>query len=379
MKRIYLDHAATSFPKAPGVGQAMEKFVGEQAFNIGRGSYAEAADGAMEVFAVRQALCRLMGFRKDPRCCIFSSGVTMSLNLLLQGLLSPGDHLLISAMEHNAVARCAELLRVRGVEVEHIPCDAAGHIRLAEVERLLRPNTVAVCVQHASNVSGTLQPLEKLGDICRRSGSLLLVDTAQTAGHCPIEMDAWGLSAVAFSGHKGLLGPQGIGGAILTPELAKRLRPVIAGGTGSQSASLQMPARMPDALEAGTLNLPGICGLGTAAAYIEAIGIPTLRAHETALTERFLDALSDNPNLFIPGDRNRVGVVSVQFLRRDNAEAAALLERDFGILTRCGLHCAPLAHRTLGTYPEGTVRFSFGFSTTTADIDAAIRAIDEIS
>ena len=206
------------------------------------------------------------------------------------------------------------------------------------------------------------------------------MDAAQTAGHYPIQMDEWKLSAVAFPGHKGLLGPQGIGGAILRPELSKKICPLLTGGTGSESAKLQMPRRMPEFLEAGTLNLPGICGLGKALAHIASVGVEALQAHEQALTARFLGALRDNPHIAIPGpdENGRVGVVSLRFLRKDNAEAAFLLEQDYGILTRCGLHCAPLAHRTLGTFPEGTVRFSFGPSTTVKEIDAAVKAIEEL-
>lgn len=379
MERIYLDHAATAFPKAPGVGAAMADFLDTRAFNIGRGSYEEAVCGTLEVLRVRQAVCSLVGFGGDPRQCSFSSGVTASLNLLLQGLLPPGSHMLLSAMEHNAAARCAELLRSRGVEADIVPCSTDGTIRIDRFAAMIRSNTVLACVQHASNVSGTIQPLAELGRLCREKGILLVADCAQSAGHIPIEMDAWGLSAVAFAGHKGLRGPQGIGGAVITPALAARLEPVLAGGTGSHSDSLQMPARMPDRLEAGTLNLPGICGLGAALACIDTLGIDRIRAHEAALTARFLAALQDNPHVFVPGAEARTGVISVQFLRRDNAEAARLLEQDYGILTRCGLHCAPLAHRTLGTYPAGTVRFSLGITTTADEIDAAIRAINTIA
>ena len=334
----------------------------------------------MEVLSVRQALCRLLGYGGDARHCAFSSGVTMSLNLILQGLVRPGDHLLISAMEHNAVARTARLLSSQGVHVEIIPCDKEGRVIPEQFEAMLRPNTTLAAVQHASNVSGTLQPLGELGEICRKRGIPLVVDAAQTAGHYPIKMDDWQLAAVAFPGHKGLLGPQGIGGAILRPELAKKICPLIAGGTGSESASLDMPRRMPELLEAGTLNLPGICGLGTALRFIEQTGVAALQANDAALTARFIQALRDNPHVSIPGPeaKGRMGVVSVRFLRRDNAEAAFLLEQNYGILTRCGLHCAPLAHKTLGTFPEGTVRFSFGFSTTQEEVDAAVKAIEEL-
>ncbi len=377
---IYLDHAATSFPKAPGVGEEMACFLNERAVNINRGSYEGAVEGALEVFSVRQALCRLLGFRGDPRNCAFSAGATMSLNLLLQGLASPGSHLLLSSMEHNAVARTAALLKARDVEVEWIPCDGEGRIRLEEFSALLRDNTCLAAIQHASNVSGTLQPLKELGEICHTRGVPLLVDCAQSAGHVPIFMEDWGISALAFPGHKGLLGPQGIGGAILTPELAKKIAPVFAGGTGNESESLQMPRRMPEYLEAGTLNLPGICGLGKALQWIEEQSVDRLFAQEQALSAYFLAGLRDNPHIAIPGPEasGRVGVVSIDFLRRDNGEAAYLLEQNYGILTRCGLHCAPLAHKTLGTFPGGTVRFSFGPSTTKEELDATLRAIAAI-
>lgn len=378
MSRIYLDHAATAFPKAPGVGQAMADFVESRAYNIGRGSYAEAIEGTLEVHAVRQRLCTLLGFGGDARQCAFSAGVTMSINLLLQGLLPPGSHMLLSAMEHNAVARTAELLRTRGVEAELVPCDAQGQIDLSALEAMIRPDTVLACVQHASNVSGTLQPIAEVGAICRRKNILLVVDAAQSAGHCPVKMDEWGISALAFPGHKGLLGPQGIGGMILTPEVCARLKPVLAGGTGSQSERLQMPRFMPDALEAGTLNLPGICALGCAVSYLSKIGVEALWQQEQMRTRLLLDGLRDNPHLFVPGGEERVGVVSVAFRRRDNAEAAMELERDYGILTRCGLHCAPLAHQTLGTAPSGTVRLSIGHSTTKQELLTAIRAIETI-
>jgi len=380
MNEIYLDHAATSFPKAPGVGQAVAQFLEQRAVNINRGSYEGAVEGALEVLSVRQALCALFSFGGDARQCAFSSGVTMSLNLILQGLAKEGDHILISAMEHNAVARTAELLKTRGVQVEVVPCDETGRVIPEQFEAMLRPNTVLAAIQHASNVSGTVQPLKELGKLCHAHGIPLVVDAAQTAGHYPIQMDEWKLSAVAFPGHKGLLGPQGIGGAILRPELSKKICPLLTGGTGSESAKLEMPRRMPELLEAGTLNLPGICGLGKALSYIESTGIEALQTHERSLTERFMQSLRDNPHISIPGpdENGRVGVVSVRFLRRDNAEAAFLLEQDYGILTRCGLHCAPLAHKTLGTFPEGTVRFSFGPSTTVEEIDAAIKAIEAI-
>lgn len=376
----YFDNGATSFPKAPGVAGAMSRYLNEQGVNIGRGSYGDSVDVAVQVLKVRGQLCRLLGHSGDARSCVFSAGVTMSLNQLLQGLLQPGDHWILSAMEHNAVARVAPLLERRGVSWSVAPCDEQGRVRPEAFAALIRPETKLAAVQHASNVSGTVQDLAQLGQICRDAGIFLIADCAQTAGHVPVKMDEWGLSAVAVPGHKGLLGPQGVGAAILTDALAQQLQPWLAGGTGSQSDSLLMPAQLPDRLEAGTLNLPGIVGLGAALDYLEATGVETLQRREQAQTAWLLQVLGDNPHLRLPGPdaAGRTGVISVDFLRRDNGEAAYALEQDYGILTRCGLHCAPLAHRTLGTYPQGTVRLSPGRTTPDEALARAVEAIEAI-
>lgn len=381
MEQIYLDYGATSFPKAPGVADAMHRYLQQQGVNVGRSSYGASIDVALTVLQVRRRLCSLLGYGGDPRCCVFSSGVTMSLNLLLQGFLRPGDHWIISAMEHNAVARVAQALQGKGVAYSVAPCDAEGRILTEEFVRLLRPQTRLAAIQHVSNVSGTIQPLAELGRICRASDIALVADCAQSAGHLPVRMDDWGLSAVAFPGHKGLLGPQGIGGMILTETMAQQLQPLLFGGTGSRSDSLDMPLQLPDRLEAGTLNLPGIVGLGAALEHISIVGVEALRTHELALTQRFMDALRHNSRIRLPGTEcaaERTGVVSVEFRNRDNGEAADRLEREYGVLTRCGLHCAPLAHQTLGTFPQGTVRFSFGPATTTEQLDRAVAAIEAI-
>lgn len=378
---IYLDNGATSFPKAPGVGEAMKRYIEEKGINISRSDYQMSADVGLEVLEIREKLNRILGFFGDYRHCIFTSGATMSLNMIMQGLLRTGDHLIISAMEHNAVARTASLMEKRGVTLSIAPCDKTGAVIVDELKAQICENTRLVVVQHASNVCGTIQPIKEIGTLCREKGIFFAVDTAQTAGHLPVCMDEWGASAVAFAGHKGLMGPQGIGGFIVSDEMFEEMETLLTGGTGSKSDLFEMPRFLPDYFEAGTLNLPGILGVGAALDYIEEETVEKIQNRERALTEYFLKRLSGNPNIRVPGPDNaedRTGVISVYFIRRDNADISFRLEEEFGILTRCGLHCAPLAHKTLGTFPQGTVRFSLGYFSTEEEIDTAALAVEKL-
>ena len=302
--------------------------------------------------------------------------------MIMKGALHPGDHLIISGMEHNAVARPATQLEAAGVAVSIAPCDGDGVLRLEEFEKLIIPKTRLVVMQYASNVSGTIQPMEEIGAICRRHGVLLAVDSAQAAGHFAFDMQKLQIDALCFTGHKGLLGPSGIGGFVMNEEMNKALTPLIA-GVNRQHVGLAGDAPYPARpLRGRDPNLPGIMGLGVALRYLQEVGLDALHRREMALTERFLSGLRGNEHIRIPGPadaKGRVGVISVDFLRQDNAEVAFQLEEQYGILTRCGLHCAPLAHKTLGTYPEGTVRFSIGYTTTEEEVDAAIRAIHDLA
>ena len=380
MDNVYLDNAATSFPKAPGVGEAMCRYVERLGRNVGRGSYAPAMEAAGGVLAVREKLAALVG-APDPRNIIFTPGATWGLNLLLRGLLRPGDRVITSPMEHNAVLRPLEQLRAAGVTVELLPCTDRGELVLDGLAEKL-PGARAVALTHASNVSGTLFPIAQVGALCRQAGVFFLVDAAQTLGVLPVDVAAMGIDGLAFPGHKGLLGPQGIGGLALSPALAQALEPVVSGGTGSMSESLAMPPFLPDKFEAGTLNLPGIFGLGAALDYLAAEG-EALRARERKLARHLWYRLMelDGEGLRVLGsgepDR-RVGVVSVDFPGRDNGEMAFRLEQEYGVQTRCGLHCAPLAHRTLGTFPQGAVRFSVGPFNTFAEIDYLEGALEEL-
>ena len=380
MQTIYLDNAATSFPKPAGVSARMKEYMDSVGATINRSVYGAAQDAGLVTLRLRERLARLFSFPEKPTHVILTPGATAGLNFILKGFLRPGDHCLVSSMEHNAVMR--PLLQLSGVEFDRIPCDEEGRLDPAAMLPLIRPNTRLCIMAHGSNVCGTVQDAATVGAICAEHGIAFALDAAQTAGHIPIDFQALHLSALCVPGHKGLLGPSGIGALLLRDDFAHALTPLLAGGTGSASDSEYLPDYLPDRFESGTPNLPGIYGFEEALRFIEETGIDALRAHELELTARFLEGLRTIPNLRLCGTEElsrRVGVISVDFTQADNAEAAFRLESEFGILTRCGLHCAPSAHKTLGTFPQGTVRFSLGFSSTAADVDAALAALRAIS
>ncbi len=380
MRKVYLDNGSTSFPKAPGVGEAMCDFITNVGCNVGRGGYETAYDLGEKVYETRSRLCRLFHFDSEKNT-VFTPSVTYSLNFIIGGLLREGDHVIISSMEHNAVARPCEAAKARGAEVSVAPCDRQGRLDLEAFSRLFQDNTALVVMSHGSNICGTLQDAEAIGRICAEKAVPFVLDAAQTAGVVPVDFARFQLSALCVTGHKGLLGPQGIGAMLVTDELAEKLSPVISGGTGSASHLLTMPDFMPDKFEAGTLNLPGIIGLNCALQFIEETGIDKIYAHEQKLTQFFIDQAEALPGVRVvglPGAEGRVGTVSLDFSSLDNAEAAYLLDAEYGIMTRCGLHCAPLAHQTLGTYPQGTVRFAFGYATTEEEVQYAAESIKQI-
>lgn len=381
MDSIYLDNAATSFPKPPGVSDRMKEYLDQVGANVGRASYGAAQQAGLVTLSLRERLCCLLHF-DDPSHVVLTAGATAGLNLVLKGFLRPGDHCLVSSMEHNAVMRPLNQLARAGVTFDRIPCDREGRLDPASLLPLLRPNTRLVVLAHASNVCGTVQDAAAVGRLCAQRGIPLVLDGAQTAGHYPIDCKAFSLSALVVPGHKGLLGPSGIGAVLLSPAFAAQLEPLIAGGTGSASDQEELPPWMPDRFESGTLNLPGVYGWEAALRFIEETGVAALRAHELDLTHRFLEGLEGLDGVRLLGTRDldrRVGVVALDFSSLDNAEAAFRLEQEFGILTRCGLHCAPSAHKTLGSFPQGCVRFSLGFHNTQADVDAALAAVRQLA
>lgn len=373
---IYMDNAATSFPKAPGIGEAMSYYVNQIGVNINRSVYAPAQEAGLQTLTLREQLSEF--FHHDaPNRVLLTGGMTAAVNLAIKGFLKQGDHVLVSSMEHNAVMRPLVQL---GVDFDRVPCDAEGFLQLDAIESLIRPNTRLFVLCHASNVCGSVQDAEAVGRLCKLHGIAFVLDAAQTAGHIPVDFEALQLSALAIPAHKGLLGPQGIGALIVSEAFAAQLDPLIAGGTGSMSDSEELPPYLPDRFESGTPNLPGIYGWSTAMDYVNQ-SQGERAEHEQALTARMMDEIAQMPHLRLVGTRDlqrRVGVIAVDFLHRDNAEAADILEQEFGILTRCGLHCAPSAHKTLGTFPQGVVRFSLGHKTSAAEVETVLRALHSL-
>ena len=380
--RICLDQAATSFPKPPCVAQAVLDYMTNIGSNVSRSSYASAYEAEDTVLETRELLCSLFGW-DDPAGVIFTPNITASLNWILKGLLNPGDHVLVTSMEHNAVMRPLTQLTEKGVTFDRIPCDRNGLPDLSALPALVKEQTKMLVCLHASNVNGAVMPLEKLGRFCRDHSLLFVVDTAQSAGRCPVDMKALHIDCLAFTSHKGLLGPQGIGGFILSKDLALQMDPLISGGTGSFSHTELIPKVLPDRLEAGTLNLPGIYGLSAALKWIRETGIQTIYEHEYALFRMLREGFESIEGVRIIGcpaqdEPKPMPVLSIQTPGRDIALVSALLDERSGIQTRVGLHCAPAAHRTLGTFPEGTIRFSPGFFNTEEEIRACIQALEQV-
>ena len=380
MDTIYLDNAATSFPKPEGVSDALKSYLDRVGATINRSVYGSAQDAGLVTLQLRQRLKRLFRFPAPVTHVILTPGATWGLNMVIRGFLKPGDHCIVSSMEHNAVMR--PLLQMEGVDFDRIPSNEEGLLNPADIEPLIRSNTKLLVMAHGSNVCGSVQDAKAVGEICAKHGIAFVLDAAQTAGHFPVDFEEFGLSALCVPGHKGLLGPSGIGALLLTEDFAKKLVPIVAGGTGSASDSEYLPPFLPDRFESGTPNIPGIYGWEAALRFVEQTGVDALRHHEMALCKQFLDGLEAIEGVALCGtwDLNRrVGVLSLDFLHRDNAEAAFELETEYGMLTRCGLHCAPSAHKTLNTFPRGTVRFSLGFANTEKDVDAALAAIKAVS
>ena len=379
MKTTYLDNAATSFPKPEGVSSAMKTYMDTVGATINRSVYGAAQDAGLVTLLLRESLKKFFHFPDPVTHVILTPGATAGLNMVIKGYLKPGDHCIVSSMEHNAVMR--PLLQLQGVEYNRIQANREGLINPADVENLIKPNTKLLIMAHGSNVCGAVQDAAAVGEICKKHGIAFALDVAQTAGHIDIDFEKWGLSALVAPGHKGLLGPSGIGVMLLRDDFAKELDPLIAGGTGSASDSEYLPDYLPDRFESGTPNLPGIYGLEASMRFLQQEGLEKLHTHEMALCKRFLDGVAQIPGAVVCGPQgleNRVGVISLDFPGQDNAEVAYRLEMDHGILTRCGLHCAPSAHKSLDTFPRGTVRFSLGFASTEEDVDTALAAIQAV-
>ncbi|TYO99627.1 cysteine desulfurase family protein [Geothermobacter ehrlichii] len=372
---IYLDNAATSFPKPDAVCEAVGWTLKNAGGNPGRGGHGFSLEAGRVLFEARETVARFFGVADSERIALLSSA-TEAINLALFGWLRPGDRVLTTRMEHNAVSRPLNALADRGVQVVRLPCDADGRLSLDALRREAGVGARLMVLCHCSNVTGTLQPLEEIVDICNRYRIPVLVDAAQSAGHFPLDIGRLGVDMLAAPGHKGLLGPAGTGFLYLRPGI--ELQPLIYGGTGINSTAKQMPEQMPERFEAGTRNVPGLAGLAAGIRYLETAGPQLVEARLSALTGQLLEGLAGigGVKVFGPGPEEKRGsVVSFVVEGRDPAEFAFRLDREFAICCRAGLHCAPDAHRTIGSYPEGTVRLSPGPLTTQDEIGQALEAV----
>jgi cysteine desulfurase family protein len=383
LPRVYLDNAATSWPKPESVYKAVDRTMREVGAAAGRGAYAEAMEAGRIVESARTAVSRLIG-ASGPRQIAFTCNGTDSLNLVLQGWLKSGDHVVTTAAEHNSVLRpLTELQLRRQVQATVVPCDRHGFVNPDDIQRVMTPKTTLVAVTHASNVTGTIQPVLEIADAAHEHGAAELLDAAQTLGHMPLDVNLLGVDFLAAPGHKGLLGPLGTGVVYIRETHHERLASFRQGGTGTRSDEQRHPDSLPEKFEAGNLNVPALAGLAAGVAFLTVRGLAAIRKAEGQLVERMIEQLRtmDRVQVFGPEDAaDRAGVVSVTLAGYDPQEAATLLDATFRVQARAGLHCAPLIHKAIGTFEQGgTIRFSVGPFNTEAEIDAAVAAVREIT
>lgn len=378
---IYLDNAATSYQKPEEVISAVVDAMRHMG-NSGRGAHGASLHASRLIFDTRRLLAELF-HAGDPARVAFTSNSTESLNVAIQGIFKPGDHVITTMMEHNSILRPLYLMEKRDVELTILPADEKGNIRYEDIEAAVRENTRGFVCTHASNLTGNMNDLEVIGRICREHGILFLVDASQTAGVFDIHMERMGIDVLCFTGHKGLLGPQGTGGICVREGLA--IRPLVVGGSGVHSYLTTHPEEMPVALEAGTLNSHGIAGLHAALLYLKKTGCENIRERELMLMKRFYEGVREIPGVRVYGDfseeklHNRAPVVALNIGDYDSGEIADELAAAYGIYTRAGAHCAPLMHQALGTVHQGAVRFSMSHYNKEEEIDQAIHAVRELS
>lgn len=383
MDALYLDNAATSYPKPERTIEAMIHYHRHVGGSPGRSGHGLSIDAGRVVFEAREILAKLFHI-DDPLRLVFTKNATEAINIVLMGLLRPGDHVITTAMEHNAVMRPLRFLESRGVELSVVPCSPLGELDPAHINAAFQRNTRLVILSHASNVTGSVMPIREIGAIIRdREDVLFCVDAAQTAGALPIDIEDMAIDLLAFTGHKSLYGPQGTGGLHIRKGLDTEILPLMRGGTGSRSEFEEQPEFMPDKYECGTPNTIGLAGLGAGAAYILEQGQAVIQEKEKKLMDRFLDGLTGlgSKRIILYGSRKaaeHIPVISFNINGITPSDAALFFEEHWGIMCRPGLHCAPAAHRTIGTFPEGTVRFSFGYFHSEEDIDRAVRAVEDL-
>ena len=376
---IYFDNAATSWPKPRGVKDALDHYFGGAGGNPGRSGHRMSIAAAQIVEDARDSLSRLLNV-DDPSRVVLTKNVTEALNIAIFGLLQPGDHAVTTSIEHNSVMRPLRYLESRGLELTVIDCSPTGTLEPSQVEKALRVDTRLLVTLHGSNVMGTVLRIDQIAAIARKRGVPYLVDAAQTAGAMPIDVEATGVDLLACTGHKSLLGPTGTGALVVGEGV--ELRPLMRGGTGSRSDLETQPEFLPDALESGTLNVAGLAGLAAGVKYLLEVGVGALEAHEKALVARFLAGAANIAGVTVYGPESlddRCGVLCFNVDGLVSSDVGVMLDRDYGILSRAGLHCAPGAHRTIGTFPTGTVRFGFGYANTAEEVDHALVALADIA
>jgi len=381
MEYIYFDNAATSWPKPEAMINAMAAFNAHVGSNPGRSGHRLSIEAGRIIFNARETIASLLGAR-DPLSVIFTRNATEGINTVVRGLLHPGDHVITSNMEHNSVMRPLRAMEPDGVELSVVSCSGTGDISPDDIASAIKKSTKMIIVTHASNVTGIIMPIAEIAEIARENGVVMCVDAAQTAGSLPIDVIRDNIDILVFTGHKSLYGPQGTGGFYIRKGLEKMVSPLERGGTGSGSEFEEQPDFMPDRFESGTPNTIGIAGLGAGAGYVAAMGIDTIREKEIALTKLFLDGIRSIKGVRIYGDKNpakRSATVSFTIDGMSPSDISFDLDERFNIMSRPGLHCAPSAHRTIGTFPDGAVRFSFGIFTTEKEIATAIKAIETLS
>ncbi|HEY5530790.1 MAG TPA: aminotransferase class V-fold PLP-dependent enzyme [Candidatus Anoxymicrobiaceae bacterium] len=377
-RSVYLDNAATTFPKPDDVYTKVELMMREVGGSAGRSGHRGALEAGREVYAARESLANLFGVR-DPLRVIFTKNATEAINTAIWGLLKPGDHVVTTSVEHNSVMRPLTAATKLGIEHTVVPCETDGSLEASRVAGAIRSETALIIVNHASNVAGTILPVADVATIAHARKIPVLVDAAQSAGRVKIDIEADGIDILAFTGHKELFGPQGTGGMCVSEEI--ELTPMCFGGTGSKSSSLEQPRDLPDRLESGTLNAPGFAGLGAGAEFILRTGIDSIRAHEHELIGRLVQGLEMAEGVTWYGPQvpeQRVGIVSMTFDSMTPADVAELLDLHYDIATRSGLHCSPMAHKTIGTIDTGTLRVSTSFMSTTDEIDYFLDSLTEI-
>ena len=381
-KIIYFDNAATSYPKPEKVAQAMVRFSTEVGASPGRSGHRLAIEAGRVVFEARERISQLFGL-KDSSRVVFGLNATEGINQGLKGLLRPGDHVITSSMEHNSVMRPLRAMVKEGVEITVLSCSPEGFLDPQGVRKAIRKNTKMVVLNHGSNVVGTIQPLAEVGEICRQKGALFFVDAAQSAGAIPIDLEREMIDLLAFTGHKALFGPQGTGGLVIGERVdEKELVPVKRGGTGSRSEMEEQPDFLPDLCESGTPNTVGIAGLLAGLDFVMREGVERIRNHEKHLTERLIRGLREIPGVTVygPGDaQKQLATVSFNIRAMAASDVGFRLDEEYGILCRVGLHCSPSSHRTLGTFPEGTVRFSLSYLNRLEEVDRALQAVNELA